>query len=404
MKLLIIDPNISLGSPSLKGVVRSLPMLRAAGFEVEVWCWQVDDGLEIDRTDRLPQWGNIPLLRGFAFGWLSRLRSWWRFSVRKLRRPDVVFTVASYEPWCDVALVQFSPFDWERRQRILGIKSPRDFVERAVNHLALVSARRFLRKTTARRMLCVSEAVRDDLLEVQPSLDYRVLPNSYDPARFNAGVRHGRRATMRKRLGLQDGEVTFAFASAGHYRRKGFFLAVKAVSILRKKHPRVRFLVIGGKKRTLGRLHRKLDALHDGWREWIIFTGMVPDVENFFAASDAFLFPSYSEAFALVEAEADASGLPLFLTRHHGSEMILQDGMNGRFLEFDAPQMAEVLAEFVSGAWRPSAVAEPKKVLASNEYAAALLKIIQSVCPGTSDFSTQTLEDIVLRHSEASHS
>lgn len=36
---------------------------------------------------------------------------------------------------------------------------------------------------------------------------------------------------------------------------------------------------------------------------------MVKDVERYLAASDAFLFPSYSEAFALVEVEAAACGL-----------------------------------------------------------------------------------------------
>jgi glycosyltransferase involved in cell wall biosynthesis len=81
---------------------------------------------------------------------------------------------------------------------------------------------------------------------------------------------------------------------------------------------------------------------------------MVPDVETYFAAADALLFPSYSEAFALVEVEAAACGLPLFLTPHHGSEMILEDGVNGRLIEFDTERIAQVLAEFVEGRWKPT--------------------------------------------------
>ena len=71
MKLLIIDPNVSLSSPSLKGVVRALPALRRAGFEIELWCWHCDPDIEVDRIVRLPRISALPVLYGHAFGvWL----------------------------------------------------------------------------------------------------------------------------------------------------------------------------------------------------------------------------------------------------------------------------------------------------------------------------------------------
>ncbi len=376
MKILIIDPNVSDSSPSMKGVVRSLAHLRATGMEIEAWCWHCDDGLAIDKVDKLPRLGNLPLLSGFAFAWLVRMRAWWRFRIRKVERPDAVFTVAWYEPRCDIALVQFSPFDWERRQKLLGIKSVRDVVERVVNLLSLVSAHRFLKKTTARTMLCVSEAVRDDLRAVNPGLNYQLLPNSFDPARFNIASRIEHRGAMRAQHGFCADDVVFAFASAGHYRRKGFFLATEAISILRSRLPSARLLVIGGKEKRLSGLQHKLDGLYPDWRDWITFTGMVHDVEKQFAGSDALLFPSYSEAFALVEVEASACGLPLFLTRHHGSEMILRDGVNGRFLEFDAHHIAEVLTEFITGVWKP-ADTQRMPILDTGAYAEKLAAFLK---------------------------
>ena len=140
----------------------------------------------------------------------------------------------------------------------------------------------------------------------------------------------------------------FIFVSTGHYRRKGFFLAVEAIERLRQQHPAVRLLVVGGRPKRLRALQRELGTR----REWITFTGSVPDVEKYFAAADAFLFPSYSEAFALVEVEAAACGLPLFLTPHHGSEMILEEGCNGRRISFEPAEIASVLAEFVEGRWQ----------------------------------------------------
>src|SRR5204862_4960240 len=130
--------------------------------------------------------------------------------------------------------------------------------------------------------------------------------------------------------------------------------------------------VVGGREERVAALQAQLGAQDAGWREYTTFTGNVPDVERYFAASDAFLFPSYSEAFALVEVEAAACGLPLFLTRHHGSEMILEDGVNGQFVEFEAHQIAAILGEFVRGDWKPAPGIHLKRALDAETYAQRL--------------------------------
>lgn len=352
----------------MKGVLRSLPWFRQMGIETEVWCWYCDDNLPVDRVVKLPRWGRLHPLGGYAFSYWARRRARQVYGSGREPRPDLIYTIAWYLPDCDVCHVHFSPFDWEKRQQMLGMKSVRDLADRIINLLGIVSARRFLGNTSARLLLTVSRAVADDLAEEETTVPIRVLPNSYDSARFHPGVRRTYRAAMRERLKLADSETVFVFASAGHYRRKGFFLAVEALEKLRERHPGARFLVLGGRESRLQALQRELDQRHPGWQAWITFTGMVNEMEQYLAAGDALLFPSYSEAFALVEVEAAACGLPLFLTRHHGSEMIMEDGMNGRYVEFDAGQIADVLAEFVSGTWQPAGV-HLKDAIDSETYA-----------------------------------
>ncbi len=370
MKLLIIDANMELASPSMKGVVRSLPALRSKGIEIEVWCWTCDENLPVT-VRKLPRIGDIRLIGGFVFGWLVFWKAWWLFKVKKQPRPDVIYSIAWYLRDCDICHVHFSPFDWENRQRILGIHSVRDLAERLVNLCGLHRARRCLRHTPARQLICVSQAVADDMRAENPRLPLEVLPNSYDPRRFHLGVRDQFRAETRRQLGYDERHHVFIFVSAGHYRRKGFFLAVEALGRLIVGHPEVRFLVVGGHPARLVALQAELGQQQD----WITFTGMVPDVERYLAAADAFLFPSYSEAFALVEVEAAACGLPLFLTPHHGSEMILEDRINGRSIPFDAGQIASVLAEFIEGHWqlqRPSL----KHAIDSDTYAERFTNLI----------------------------
>ena len=128
---------------------------------------------------------------------------------------------------------------------------------------------------------------------------------------------------------------------------------------------------------------------------------MVPDVERFFAAGDAFLFPSYSEAFGLVSLEAAACGLPLFLTRHQGAELMLEDGVNGRYLDFDADQIAGVLSEFVHGGWKPRHGAHLQNALDSEAYAQRLADELSSVCGPAGDRSALPASPtpVVIHHS-----
>ena len=369
MKLLIIDPNMTLASPSMKGVVRSLPALQARGIETEVWCWTCDEQLPAS-VRKLPRIGDVRILGGFVFPWLVFWRAWWVYKVKRQPRPDVIYSVAWYHKDCDICHVHFSQFDWQKRQRLLGIHSLRDLFERVVNWLHLRRARSFLRQTTARQLICVSQSVAEDIRAENPRIPVQILPNSYDPHRFHLGVRDLFRNATRSQLGYGEDHRVFIFVSTGHYRRKGFFLAVEALQCLRTEHPEVRLLVVGGRPDRLAVLQNELGTKHD----WITFTGMVPDVERYFAAADAFLFPSYYEAFALVEVEAAACGLPLFLTPHHGSEMILEDQINGRLLEFDAAKIAIVIAEFLEGRWKPQSYSL-KHAIDSEAYAGRLADI-----------------------------
>lgn len=374
LKLLIIDPNMRSSSPSMKGVIRSLPQLKAAGFQIEVWCWGCDEKLPIDSICRLPRWGNVRFIGMFIFAALVSWRAWWLFRVRAEPRPEVIYSIAGYLADCDVAHVHFSPFDWDRRQQSLGLHGLRDIGERLFNTVSLIHTRRYLQQTSARTVICVSEAVAEDVRQENAALALQVLPNSYDPSRFNLAVRDSYRAATRSQLGFHETNCVFVFVSTGHYRRKGFFLAYEALCLLHQIHPHIRFLVVGGTENRLAALKAELPTVP----EWMIFTGMVTEVERYFAAADAFLFPSYSEAFALVEVEAAACGLPLFLTPHHGAEMILEDGLNGRSLPFEACGISDVLASFVEGHWRPSPEPRLKKALDMQAYAEKLTEILKA--------------------------
>jgi UDP-glucose:(heptosyl)LPS alpha-1,3-glucosyltransferase len=62
-----------------------------------------------------------------------------------------------------------------------------------------------------------------------------------------------------------------------------------------------------------------------------------------YAAADAFVFPTSYEAFPLVALEAAAAGLPLLITRVNGAEDLVEDGVNGWFIDRDSDDIARRL-------------------------------------------------------------
>ncbi len=223
----------------------------------------------------------------------------------------------------------------------------------------------------------VGEEVRRRTKKIVPM---ETLPNSYDDSRFNPAVREERRLPTREKLGIDPGDAVFVFTSLGHYKRKGFWLALEALRCLRTDSAmaHVKFLVVGGNSSTLTELQAKVAGSAPDWRKWIIFTGQQPDVESYLAAADAFLFPSYFEAFSLAEIEAAAMGVPLLLTRHHGSEMILEEGVNGLWLEYDPQSITQAIRRFLQ--MGPAAFRRHVgRALTRAEYADRLLSVYEKM-------------------------
>jgi glycosyltransferase involved in cell wall biosynthesis len=205
-----------------------------------------------------------------------------------------------------------------------------------------------LRSASVKLLLPVSRAIGEIARQSYGThAAQKVLPNSFDQNRFNPTNRELHRSSARSALGFSANETVFAFSSYGHYRRKGFWLIVGALQILAEEGTQdIRLVVIGGTTKTLARLKTELARKFPEYSRWIVFVGTTPEVEKSLAAADAFLFPSYFEAFSLAEIEAAAMGLPLLVTRHPGTEMIVREGKNGVWLDFDPHDIAKKIQAF----------------------------------------------------------
>ena len=371
--LLFIDPHFCKRSPSLKSTLREFPECFDDFDEVEVWAIESDyehPKLKIDYVYcPFKTWHLVSLWYWVAI----HLRYFWRFKVLRLKRPAVVQATNYYCYAADLVYFHFSFLGYSRE-----IREHRDifrlsFARRLVFIMHYVQEWILFHIASPKWWWVVSRRLMEESrVQADPGSNFRVLPNAYDGQRFCLSVRENHRADMRRKLGFEDHEVVMIFVSLGDLERKGFCLAAQAVHQLHQQGLPFRLLFVGGPTEQAMDMSDYLAPYGMTDLAFMRCVGRVPDIEKYMAAADALLFPSYCEAFALVEIEAAAMGLRLYLTPHYGSEMILREPANGRLVPWDPQGIARVLAEELESGRLQEPAHEMGEALSREQFLAEL--------------------------------
>lgn len=336
--LIVIDPHVTLKSPSMRSWVQALPHFRDLFDGIEIWASECDvpegDGIV---WKRVPQ--RIPTWTFHALDFQMRVAR----MIAKLP-PDkerMVMVTGCLVQKADIRYIHFwnralleevakrrSTFPFGLRGKVLVY--PTTWTERAVTS----------DPHSTRHWWVVCRSLAERIASEKPPGDFHILPNQYDPARFHSGIRDQWRQWARDTHGIDPAEKILVFASFGHFERKGLLQAMQAMQILRQRGENIRLLVLGGTPKTIAAIKAKCG----GDLSAFIFAGLVEDVERHLVAADGLFFPSHFEAFSLAEIEAAALGLRLYLTPHYGTEMILREPENGRFLPWEPEGMADNIA------------------------------------------------------------
>jgi glycosyltransferase involved in cell wall biosynthesis len=123
---------------------------------------------------------------------------------------------------------------------------------------------------------------------------------------------------------------------------KNLPLVLRAFDAIRERAPATRLVLVGD-----GPSRRALQAKYPQH----VFCGMRTgtDLATHYASADIFLFPSLTETFGNVTAEAMASGLAVVAYDYAAAAQLIVDGENGRLAPFDHAE------EFVEAACRLAA-------------------------------------------------
>lgn len=168
-------------------------------------------------------------------------------------------------------------------------------------------------------VVCPTKEAAAHLAETYPGVRTRGIPNWITwPLPKGDGEQYASIRRPRRKV----------FLACGRFDKlKGFAQLISMFERLKERLPEWDLVIVGdGEDREL--LQAQVARAKLGGR--VFFAGWIADMESAFRSADLFVFPSISEGFALVLAEAMACGLPcLSYDCKVGPSEIIRDGKDG---------------------------------------------------------------------------
>ncbi len=194
----------------------------------------------------------------------------------------------------------------------------------------------FLHKWIYKRVnltFAISRVIEKNLIETTPlSKDKIILMhNGINLTKFNP--QKVDRNKIRNEFKINENELLFGMI-ARFSPGKGHEEFLYAVKELNKKFTNLKVLIVGEASQGEDEYAAKIRKLNEEYLlSNVIFTGFRSDIAELLAAMDIFVFPSHSEAFGIVLAEAMAMGKPSVCANSDGILDIAVDGETSLLFE-----------------------------------------------------------------------
>jgi len=186
-----------------------------------------------------------------------------------------------------------------------------------------------------KKIITVSDGVKRELIDIYnvPEDDIIPIPPGVNLTEFNPENKKKVRPRIRNQLNYTEDDFLLLFTGY-EFKRKGLKHIIQSLVNTPSK---VKLLVVGRDDPTpYIKLSEKL-----GVKDRITYTGMVPEIKDYYASADIFVFPTTYEAFSSSTLEAVASGIPILTTRVNGTEELVREGWNGYFIERNSNDISE---------------------------------------------------------------
>lgn len=211
--------------------------------------------------------------------------------------------------------------------------------------------------TRAQRVVAVAHYLRRVAIGLGIAADHiRVIPNGVDLDTFVPNDR----AQARRECGLPaEGPILLTVGAL--YGWKGQHMVVEALPMIRERHPRVLYVMVGGTRTDdrayLPALRKRVSKL--GLEAHVRFAGSQPhgQLGSWFNAADLSVLASRSEGCPNVVLESLACGVPVVATDVGGIPELIRDGRDGALVPYgDLRALADALLHVLSRQWDRAAL------------------------------------------------
>lgn len=206
------------------------------------------------------------------------------------------------------------------------------------------------------KIICVSDYIKVPFLKMFPDAVLKV-ETAYDGITQIEETPEEMLVKFRKEFGiLTSNKVVGTVGRITRWKAQDYFL--EAVSILVKKYPDLKIMVVGDcvegtdkEYKESGKFKEELKeiVLKFGLSSNVIFTGFRKDACHIIKLFDVFVLPSIEEPFGMVLLEAMVQGVPIVATNAGGVPEIILDGKEGVLVPPRQPQkMADAIEKIMT--------------------------------------------------------
>jgi glycosyltransferase involved in cell wall biosynthesis len=193
--------------------------------------------------------------------------------------------------------------------------------------------------------ISISKTIREKLTEAGiDSKKIHSIPNGVDVDRFHP-VEQTEKQGIRKSLGIED-KFTVIFTGAFSDRKNPLLISQAFQKFSNRDD--IQLLLIGPDT-DQGEQRRAIEEMiQETGSNNIYVKDFVKDIEEYYKASDLFVLPSNQEGFSNSMLEAQACGLPAVVTKISGSEDLIQESVNGTFVEMNSNSIFHAINSYSS--------------------------------------------------------
>ncbi|MDH3326958.1 MAG: glycosyltransferase family 4 protein [Gammaproteobacteria bacterium] len=168
----------------------------------------------------------------------------------------------------------------------------------------------------ASRIVALSQAIKNNLLDYQPKLNIDIIPSMCSDLDFDA-----HNVEVLKKKHHDKFIVGHIGALVNHH--KGQRNIIEAAKKLEHSHPNMQFLLVGGGKDEEW-LKKEAESLSN-----VEFTGFVDNVGDYLKLFDLFVFPSLEEGFGSILLDAMQYQVPIIASNVDGIPDFVKNENNG---------------------------------------------------------------------------